>query len=173
MKKRCQRRPQKSCFLIQNGDMSFQVDLTFDFWRFGSMQKNHDFWTPSRWTNKSNKSGRGAPKGRKSASGYSTAPCGPQNWQTFALVIYFWYKLVMEIALCWQTSPPRSKLTNVPPSNLGGYKLLIDWYIQRQIILNCMQTDFLNSLLLRAREWFWGQVAFLPFGLLTFLGCRR
>ena len=42
-----------------------RFDLSFVFWCFAAMLKNHHFGTPSRWTNKSNKSSLGAPKGRK------------------------------------------------------------------------------------------------------------
>ena len=42
--------------------------LSSDFWCFGSMPQKHDFWTPYRWTNKSTKSGRGAPKDQTSSS---------------------------------------------------------------------------------------------------------
>ena len=30
-----------------------RFDLSFVFWRFAAMPKNHHFWTPSRWTKKS------------------------------------------------------------------------------------------------------------------------
>ena len=42
-----------------------RFDVSFDFWRFAAMLKNHNFWTPSRWTTKSKKSTLGAPKVRK------------------------------------------------------------------------------------------------------------
>ena len=56
-KKRYQRGPQKSCFLVpkwRHGPPRF--DLSYDFWRFAAMPKNHHFWTPSRWTKKLKKS---------------------------------------------------------------------------------------------------------------------
>ena len=52
--------------------------------------------------------------------------CGPQNCQTLALVIRFWFKLLMEIAYLairwqsWQTFLKVKKLANVPPSNRGS-----------------------------------------------------
>ena len=54
MKKLCQTRPHKSCFLVKkwrHGPPMF--DLSSAFWRFGVMPKNDDFWTLSRWSKKS------------------------------------------------------------------------------------------------------------------------
>ena len=42
-----------------------RFDLSSDFLCFEPMPQKHDFSTPPRCTNKSNKSSRGAPKGRK------------------------------------------------------------------------------------------------------------
>ena len=47
-----------------------RFDLSYDFWCFAAMPKNHHFWTPSR-TNKSNKSSLGAPRAEQKVQGAS------------------------------------------------------------------------------------------------------
>ena len=60
------------CQKWRHGPPSF--DLSYYFWRFGAMPKNLHFWTPSRWTKKSNKSTLGAPRAKKSTPGSSEIP---------------------------------------------------------------------------------------------------
>ena len=53
--------------------------------------------------------------------------CGPPNWQTYPLVMYFRFKLSMEIAYLairlqsWHPFLKAKKLANIPPSNLVGH----------------------------------------------------
>ena len=75
-KKRYQRGPQKSCFLVQNGDMGVPGStyrLIFDV--LLRCQKII-ILAPSRWTNKSKKSSLGAPRAERHTKGSETRDPG-------------------------------------------------------------------------------------------------